>query len=217
MPDATTNKARAKKTGHCDSISSAPISRTRRTLEETIGRQIRLTRQRQALTAKTLAKRSGISIALLSRVEHGTVSPSLHTLELIAQGLGVPFNHLFMQVTEKRGAAHVTAGNGIEVVRSGSIDGQIYQLLGIPMDSEIQVEPYLIKVDKNSKTGQSFQHEGVELLYVLEGGLVYRHGEKNYRLSKGDSLFFDARVSHGPEEFLKLPTQFLSIISYRRH
>ena len=43
-----------------------------------------------------------------------------------------------------------------------------------------------------------FQHDGLEFLYVLEGEVVYRHGNNLYRMTPGDSLFFDADAPHGP-------------------
>jgi hypothetical protein len=33
-------------------------------------------------------------------------------------------------------------------------------------------------------------------------------------MQPGDSLFFDADAPHGPEQLLKLPSRYLSIISY---
>jgi uncharacterized cupin superfamily protein len=56
----------------------------------------------------------------------------------------------------------------------------------------------------------------MEFLYVLEGEVVYRHADKRYAMTPGDSLFFDADAPHGPEEMVKLPIRFLSIISYAR-
>jgi quercetin dioxygenase-like cupin family protein len=61
-----------------------------------------------------------------------------------------------------------------------------------------------------------FQHEGVEFLYMLEGELSYRHGDKTYTLTPGDSLFFDADVPHGPDELRRMPIRFLSVICYSR-
>ena len=42
--------------------------------------------------------------------------------------------------------------------------------------------------------------------------MIYRHSARTYRLRPGDSLFFDADAPHGPEELIKLPIRFLSII-----
>ena len=55
-----------------------------------------------------------------------------------------------------------------------------------------------------------------EFIHILEGEVVYRHGDKTYSMSPGDSLFFDAEAPHGPEELRKLPIRFICVISYRR-
>lgn len=67
---------------------------------------------------------------------------------------------------------------------------------------------------ENSDVFPMFQHDGMEFLYMLEGEVVYRHGSNLYRMLPGDSLFFDADAPHGPEELIKLPMRYLSIISY---
>jgi uncharacterized cupin superfamily protein len=54
----------------------------------------------------------------------------------------------------------------------------------------------------------------VELLYVLDGEVGYRHGNRSFHLRPGDSLFFDADAPHGPEELIRLPIRYLSVISY---
>ncbi len=198
-----------------DSISGAPNNSDG--IEQALGRQVRSLRQHQQLTAKKLAQRANISIALLSKLEHGTVSPSLHTISRLAQALGVPVTLLFQQTTSKNSASFIPAGSGLKVERAGSLMGQSYELLGMPIEGGIQVEPYLITIDENTKPDTSFQHEGIELIYVLEGGLIYRHGETRYTIKQGDALFFDARQIHGPEKFLSIPTRFLSVISYRRN
>ena len=49
---------------------------------------------------------------------------------------------------------------------------------------------------------------------MLEGEVVYRHGDRLFTMQPGDSLFFDADARHGPEQLVKLPIRYLSIISY---
>jgi quercetin dioxygenase-like cupin family protein len=78
------------------------------------------------------------------------------------------------------------------------------------------VEPYLITLTEESEVFPIFQHAGLEFIYVLEGEMLYRHGNKLYPLKAGDSLFFDAEAPHGPEELRKLPIRMLSIMSYSR-
>ena len=76
------------------------------------------------------------------------------------------------------------------------------------------VEPYMITLTEESDIFPTFQHDGIELLYMLEGEVVYRHGDETYLMEPGDSLFFDADAPHGPEKLNKLPARYLSVISY---
>jgi uncharacterized cupin superfamily protein len=48
---------------------------------------------------------------------------------------------------------------------------------------------------------------------MLEGAMDYRHGDKLYRLTAGDSLQFDADCPHGPAAAADLPARYLSIVS----
>ena len=76
------------------------------------------------------------------------------------------------------------------------------------------VEPYLITLTEDSDVFPTFQHEGMEFLYMLEGEVVYRHGSNLHHMKPGDSLFFDADAPHGPEQLTVLPMRYLSIICY---
>ena len=110
----------------------------------------------------------------------------------------------------------VKAGEGVDVERRGTRAGHQYTLLGHigSNTSGVVVEPYLITLSEDSDVFPMFQHDGMEFLYMLEGEVVYRHSGNLYRMSPGDSLFFDADAPHGPEELIKLPMRYLSIISY---
>ena len=74
------------------------------------------------------------------------------------------------------------------------------------------MEPYLVTLTEESEVFPLFQHEGVEFIYMLSGEVVYRHGDRTYRLIPGDSLFFDADAPHGPEELVEVPILLLSVI-----
>ncbi len=117
---------------------------------------------------------------------------------------------------EIRDATFVKAGEGLTIERRGTRAGHQYQLLGHTTHGSVMVEPYLITLRHESDVFPTFQHAGMEFLYMLEGNVLYRHGEKTYDMHPGDALFFDAEAPHGPEEMRKLPARFLSIISYRR-
>ena len=94
--------------------------------------------------------------------------------------------------------------------------GCLVSLPFCPYAGPIAVEPYLISLSKDAIPYTAFQHEGLELIYMLSGSVRYRHVDRSYLLQPGDTLFFDSSGSHGPEELLSSGVQYLSIIIYPR-
>lgn len=93
--------------------------------------------------------------------------------------------------TSSRTAEHTKSGEGVELERAGTRAGHQYNLLGHigANSSGVIVEPYLISLTSKSDTFETFQHDGIETIYMLEGEIDYRHGDKVYSLKPGDTLF----------------------------
>ena len=185
-------------------------------LEVAIGREVRAFRRQQGITVADLAALTGLSIGMLSKIENGNTSPSLTTLQTLANALRVPLTAFFRRFEENREAVHTKAGEGLEIEREGTRAGHQYNLLGHigANASGVIVEPYLINLTEESDTFPTFQHGGIETIYMLEGEVMYRHSDSLYHLKPGDTLFFDADAPHGPEILEKLPARYLSIIAY---
>lgn len=185
-------------------------------LEKSIGREVRRMREQLGITISELAKSAHMSGGMLSKIENGSTSPSLSSLLALSRALHVPVSALFKGFEQSRKATFVKAGGGLETERRGTRAGHQYLLLGHAPHSNLTVEPYLITLQDSSDVFPIFQHDGLEFIYMLEGEVVYRHGDGTYTLRPGDSLFFEADAPHGPEEMNKLPICYLSIISYPR-
>ena len=185
-------------------------------LEIAIGREVRLARKQHDITVAELAVMTGLSNGMLSKIENGQISPSLTTLQTLANALSMPITSFFRGFEESKHAVHVKAGKGAEAERRGTRAGHQYNLLGHlgANQSGVVVEPYLITLTEESDTFPDFQHEGIELIYMLDGVVEYRHGDETFLLEAGDSLFFDADAPHGPKAHVQLPARYLSIISY---
>lgn len=185
-------------------------------LESAIGRELREIRHKRDMTVADLAQATGLSVGMLSKIENGVTSPSLTTLQTLSEALSIPLTSFFRRFEERREAVHVKAGEGVETERAGTRAGHQYRLLGHlgANSSGVMMEPYLITLNTHSDVFPTFQHEGVEMLYMLEGEVGYRHGEKSFHLRPGDSLFFDADAPHGPDELISLPARYISIIAY---
>jgi transcriptional regulator with XRE-family HTH domain len=186
---------------------------TQSKLEAAIGAEIRRQRKRQDMTIAMLAEAATLSQSMLSKIETGQTSPSLTTLESVAEALGVPLSSFFSATEHSRDVSYVPAGEGIRIDRRGTRVGHSYQLLGHSVRGPLEVDPYLITLDEGSEPYDEFRHEGMEFIHVLSGRMNYRHGERFFTLNPGDSLFFDAMSPHGPSELLELPAVYLSIIS----
>ncbi|MDQ6433273.1 XRE family transcriptional regulator [Mesorhizobium sp. LHD-90] len=185
-------------------------------LEVAIGREVRTLRKKLGVTVADLASAANISLGMLSKIENGNTSPSLTTLQALSRALGVPLTTFLRRFEEERTAVFVKSGEGVDVERRGTRAGHQYRLLGYVGSAAtgVVVEPYLITLTEGSDVFPTFQHDGMEFLYMLEGEVIYRHGSNLYYIAPGDSLFFDADAPHGPEELKKLPIRYLSIISY---
>ncbi len=212
--DGDRTMARGKPTLSQDPHRVRDISE--RNLETAIGREVRTLRRKQGLTVSDLANITGMSIGMLSKIENGNTSPSLTTLQVLSHAFSVPITAFFKGFEERREVQHVKAGEHIEVERRGTRAGHQYNLLGHigSNNSGVVVEPYMITLSTEADTFPTFQHEGLELLYMLEGEVTYRHGDQLFPLRVGDSLFFDADAQHGPEVLNKLPARYLSVICY---
>ena len=195
--------------------SNAPTPE-HRTLEKALGVQIRLLRRKHDLSVSDLANAAGISLGMMSKIENGQISPSLTTLQSLAGALSVPISSLFASVEEQQDCSFVPAGQGVSIERRGTKAGHNYQLLGHLLRGDVVVEPYMITLHENAQPHTSFSHQGIELIYMLEGKLCYRHGGEIYHLGPGDTMMFDSGAQHGPERLLSWPMRYLSIIIYPR-
>jgi transcriptional regulator with XRE-family HTH domain len=180
-----------------------------------LGRTARRLRESRTLTLADVARRAGISSAMLSRLETGRVSPSLETIVALSQALGVTPSALMQRVgADDGGAQLIRAGQGLETVRSGTRRGHTYHLLAAQRGPRKIFEPFLVTLNDRSEVFPGFQHPGIEFIHLLSGVLHYRHGRHTYVLRPGDTLTFSGDIAHGPERLEKVPIRMLSLIIY---
>ena len=212
---------RVSKPEHRDTGDPAPVQReispgaaTGVGLERAIGTQVRSLRLASGLSVAELAAQVGISKAMLSKIENAQTSCSLSTLANLARGLDVPVTSLFRGADDAREAVFTQAGHGAVIVGRGTRIGHHYELLGALRGQHKRLEPVLVTLTEASETFPLFQHAGTELLYMLEGVMVYGHGDSDYTLRPGDALLLDGEGAHGPNNLVRLPIRFLAITAY---
>ena len=183
-------------------------------LERAIGVQVRRIRQASGATLAEMAVRTGISKPMLSKIENAQTSCSLTTLARLADALDVPVTSLFRDADTPREAVFTPAGAGARIVARGTRVGHDYTLLGALRGPHKRMEAHLVTLTEHSEEFPLFQHPGTELLYMLEGRMVYGHGETGYTMAPGDALQLDGEGTHGPRELLELPIRFLSVVAH---
>lgn len=204
-----------------DSGDPAPVQRevvgealTGNDLEKAIARQVRSLRRAAGLSIADMADRVGISKAMLSKIENAQTSCSLSTLARLAAGLDVPVTVLFRGADTGHDAVYTENGRGSTIIGRGTRVGHHYELLGALRGPHKRLEPVLVTLTEASEVFPQFQHPGTEVLYMLEGVMVYGHGDAEYTLRPGDTLLLDGETLHGPHQLVRLPIRFLAITAY---
>lgn len=183
-----------------------------RNLARAIGAQIRTLRKQLDLTVSECALQASLSGGMLSKIENGSAQPSLTTLHSLAKVFNVPLTTFFKRYEESRNVSYTPPGKGILIERTGSKIGHQYFLLGQDVGKDVATAPHLIVFTDETEVFPTFNHTGVEFIYMLEGEMKYQLDGIDYRLTPGTSLFFDGDIPHGPVNLTKLPIKFLSII-----
>lgn len=194
-----------------DIAPDAPTGRGTGRLEKVIALRVREYRRAAGLSIADMALRVGVSKAMLSKIENAQTSCSLATLERIADGLAIPVTALFRGVEADREAVYAPAGGGARIVRRGTRVGHDYRLLSVVRGPRTRQEALVVTLTAESEPFPLFHHPGIELIHMLEGEMVYAHGEGRYAMRPGDTLHFDGEGPHGPAELVALPVRFLCV------
>ena len=161
---------------------------------ERLGGRVRELRGGRGLTLDALAEVSGVSRAMISKLERGEKNPTLVVAAKLAEGLGVTLSQL-VGVEERREVV-VVPREGRMVMRDPET-GFERQLLS-PSFVGRGVEFVRNSIPEGSTSGEFPPHrKGVsEHLVVERGRLRATLGVEEYLLEEGDALYFEADVAH---------------------
>lgn len=173
-------------------------------IDHAIGSALRDLRESRGITARQLAKNSGISAAMISRIENGQVSPSISTLQALSLALEVPIVSLFRETASGHtDYTHVKKGEGLKSTRIVDEHRHEYVNLSFHPRRDIQFQARMVTLYENSGAFPRYVSHGVVLVHVMEGEAIYRYGQRDIVLKSGDNLSIDAELSHG---FIKILT-----------
>jgi transcriptional regulator with XRE-family HTH domain len=159
-----------------------------------LGERVRALRRERGLTLDLLAGQSGVSRAMISKLERGEKSPTLVVAAKVAEGLGVSLPQL-VGVEERREVVVVRRDR--RMTMRDPETGFERQLLS-PSFGGRGIEFIRNVVPEGSTSGDFPPHRtGVEEYVVVERGRLRAVlGGEEYLLEEGDALYFEANVAH---------------------
>ena len=177
-----------------------------------LGDRIRRLRAERELQQRQLAEKAGLTPSMVSQIESGRLTPSLHTLGKIAAAFGVPIAALFdgkpagsIVVSHKRDYPVVSFDGSSErwaILGAGLFQGKIRAVVSTlgSKSKGVTTEKVIIK------PGQ------MKLFYVLEGRVALHYNGDRQVLEVGDSALLDGGVPHGWENLGAKQAQALWVI-----
>lgn len=161
-----------------------------------IGSRIRALRKERKLSLEQLAKRSGVALATLSRMENDKGGGTFRTHQKIAEALGIPIVELYRGLEEPEPEAVLRPARG-EEPETFTYNEKASAVLLTSQVSAKQMLPQLIVLQPNGKTALEQCRRGTERwLFGLEGTVEATVGPKSYRIKRGDTLYFKASLPH---------------------
>ena len=166
--------------------------------EYAIGAKIRALRLKKKMGLVELGTHTGLSPALLSKIERDRLFPTLPTLLRIALVFSVDLEYFFAGAREKPVLAVVRKAQRVRLPeRAGGDSAFKFESLDYPV-TERRFNAYYADFLPVSRAAMRLhEHPGAEFIYALEGTLSVHVGGDEHILEAGDSMYFDSSVPHG--------------------
>jgi len=161
-----------------------------------IGAKLRALRLRKKMRLVELARHTGLSAAMLSKLERGQLFPTLPTLLRIALVFGVGLDHFFAAGAPQRALGIVRHRDRTRFPeRLGGREVQWeFECLDFAA-TERRLNAYWVRFAPLDKP-KSHQHEGGEFVYVLKGTLLMQIAGDAHELQTKDAIYFDPSQPH---------------------
>jgi transcriptional regulator with XRE-family HTH domain len=179
-----------------------------------IGPKIRRLRLRKKLGLVQLGEHTGLSPAMLSKVERGHLFPTLPTLLRIALVFGVGLDHFFREDSDRPIHAVVRKADRIRLPDKAGRASPAYRFesLDYPV-SDRKLNGYYAEIEAEEEPSEPHEHPGAEIIYVLRGELVVNLEGEDFALGEGDSMYFDCAHPHSYRRKGSLPCAAIIVVT----
>ena len=165
-----------------------------------IGKRLKSIRKKEGYTISSLASNAGVSNGLISKIENGRTIPSLPVLLELISALKIDASTFFEGVEKKTGAKfiHIKKEDKQFLEKELEAEGfSYYQIFGKSLNA-IGFEAVLLKVSPNSKREKVIT-DAWEFKYIISGECTYIIDNEEVLVKEGDSIYFNGRLPHVPE------------------
>ena len=165
-----------------------------------IGERIRTMREQKNMTIEALADRSGLNMNQINMIEDGTETYSLAPLIKIARVLGTRIGTF---LDDQSSDEPIICRNGVSAIatrfsneKQNTAKHLIYKSLS-NSKSDSNMEPFIIDISPCEDVDFiTSSHEGEDFILVRAGDIDIKYVERDYRRSKGDSIYYSFAVPH---------------------
>lgn len=181
-------------------------------LQSRVAESLKRIRKDYGWTLEELARRSGVSRAMLSQIEAKKTNPTIAVLWKISTAFGMHFSALLGE--DKGREVTVLRREGMQVLSSS--DGAFESRPLFPRSAERKAELYELRLRPGKRNDGPPHPTGTrENLVVVKGQLTVWVEDIAYEVAEGDAIDFAADVPHAYEN--RGRTDFLGyeVILYR--
>src|SRR5438067_9551763 len=179
---------------HCMRQSDLEVRPGADSIAQTIGGRVRQGRASRGWTLDQLAERSGVSRRMLVSIEQGSANPSIATLLLISDALGIGLSAL-VEMDHPPGLRITRAGTA-PVLWRGKQGGRAVLVAGTEPPDVTELWDWTLGPGE-SHSSPAHAAGTRELVLVLDGQIELRVSEHADVLTTGDSASFAGDLPHG--------------------
>ena len=165
------------------------------TIVAALGARIKALRAGSGLTLEQLAARSGVSRAMLSKVERGEKSPTLAVVARIAGGFRISLSTLLGAEPDPSDVAVIRASERLSF-KDPETGFERAVLSPQHLDNGVEVVLHRIPPGRSSGTLPPYSVPTEKYLVVHEGQLTAYVDDKPHVLKAGDSMYFEVKAPY---------------------
>ena len=155
-------------------------------------REIRAARTRMGWTLSDLASAVGLDKGYLSKVERGIKAPSLATVLNLARALKVPIGQLFGEAIDDS-VIQVSRADRRRPFQADEVSGYSMSAL---TNIASGIDGLILSPGPEFLAESLAEHDGEELLFVLNGAVEIRFKDRIIALNQADAIRFPGRLQH---------------------